>query len=501
MAQGSAPPDQIAQFRSDGFSASTGLRVPLSTDIFTRLVGTPDARVVNMMVEATPLREESAYRAPVGLREMHYARPALVPYAAPGSGPIRGLFSQSGVFSGSQFSVSGGLAYINAVAAGSIGGSDIVQFAASASQVVAVAGGVAYLVSLGGSSFSPIVSSVLPPVSDVAYVGNRFIYVCQGSDTFFYSDLNNAASIDGLSFETAESYPDATVAVGVLNEEAVFFGGSSVEFFSQSTDPAAPFTPVRGRGFQRGCVSRDSVVFADNALFWVGDNLVVYRVGSDAPLRVSDSSIEAKIKTCATPSKITAWAATFEGHELYVLNVPGVGSYAYDTSRVGTHSAEVGEWAEWQSFGRPQFRGQVATSLAGVTYVGDDTTNNIWSLQKGVYTDGTDPLTRIASAWIKVEEGTPRCNNIVLHGAMGVGNAVNPGASPIVEMRFSDDMGHTFTDWRAGQLGGLGAYRTRAYWTRLGAMRAPGRLVELRCSDPVLTTWSHLELNALRPAM
>jgi hypothetical protein len=40
----------------------------------------------------------------------------------------------------------------------------------------------------------------------------------------------------------------------------------------------------------------------------------------------------------------------------------------------------------------------------------------------------------------------------------------------------------------------------RAYWQRLGRMRAPGRLIEVRCAEPVDVAFSHLELNPLRAA-
>jgi hypothetical protein len=106
----------------------------------------------------------------------------------------------------------------------------------------------------------------------------------------------------------------------------------------------------------------------------------------------------------------------------------------------------------------------------------------------------------MASAFIKIEEGRPRCQNIVLHGVVGQGLASGQGSAPIVEMRWSDDQGRTFSDWRAAQLGPLGKYRTRPFWQRLGLLRAPGRLVQVRCSDPVNVVFSHLELNADRPA-
>jgi hypothetical protein len=138
--------------------------------------------------------------------------------------------------------------------------------------------------------------------------------------------------------------------------------------------------------------------------------------------------------------------------------------------------------------------------MAGVAYVGDDTTNDLWLMEVGAWADAGGPFTRQASAFIKVEEGTPRCLNIVLHGVVGQGNAVSPGNDPVVEMRWSDDQGRTFAPWRAAALGPQGKYRTRALWQRLGLLRAPGRLVQVRCSDPVNVVFSHLELNAARPA-
>lgn len=463
----------------------SGLRVPFLTDSFDRSNGLPAARLINQIVESTPLREEAANRASEGLREVHYSRPGLVSAHAWGSGPVRGVTVAPPIRGGAMIMVSGASAYDAATGAnlGAIPGTDLTRFAQSRSQLVMAAGGVAYL--FNGSVFAPIISAVLPPVSDVAYLSGRFVYACSGSDTFYYSEINDAANVGGLNFATAESFPDATVAVGVLDDALVLFGASSVEFWQTTSDMASPFQPVVGRGFQRGCVAQGSVAFVDNSLFWVADNRVVYRAGPNAPARISSSSIEDKLRQCVNVAGITAWAATFEGHELYLLNIPGIGSFAYDASRIGLREADRGEWAEWQSWNRANFRGQVATVLGDVTYVGDDTTGTLWAMTVGAFADGGDPLTRVASAFIRIEEGTPRCNNLIAHGVVGVGNAVEPGGNPVVEMRYSDDQGRNFSDWLKAGMGARGASLTRVFWQRLGQMRAPGRLVEVRCSDPV----------------
>ena len=505
----SAPSDQIAQFRSDGVTASTGLRVPFFTDGFARAYGLPETRLRNMISEATPLREERPYAPFVGLREIRYSRPGLAPAVRCGSGPIRGVFRAPPMFGGGLLAVSGtGVFDVGSGASlGAIPGLDMARFAASRDDMVIVASGIAYSFTAGAftaGTFAPITSPALPPVLDVAWLAGRFVYACVGSDTFYWSAINDPTRVDGLAFATAEASSDPIVALGVLGDQLMIFGALSVETWTAGGDANAPFQPTPGRGYQRGCAGRDTLSFCDNALFWVGDNRVVYRTG-DSPRRISSNAIEDKLRQCQAIADCTAFTVTVEGHEFYVLNLPGLGSYAYDGSRVGAQAGAFGdsfgrgEWGEWASHGRGLFRGRCAAAVEGVAWLGDDQTSDLWTLQVGRYRDGDDPLVRIASAFIKVEEGTPRCLNLVLHGVMGVGNSAEPGARPVVELRWSDDQGRTFGDWRAASLGVQGAYRGRAVWRRLGQMRAPGRLVEVRVSDPVNAVFSHLELNAARP--
>ena len=504
MDQASAPADQIAEFRSDGVTAASGLRIPFFTDGFARAYGLPETRLVNLISEATPLREERPYAPLVGLREIRYSRPGLAAGVQWGSGPVRGLFQAPPTVGGDLIMVSGPMAYDVASGAllGAVAGRGRVRSAASGGQLVIVADGVAY--QLAGGALAPIVAAALPPVSDVAFLAGRFVYAAAGSDRFWWSAINDAAKIDGLAFATAEASSDPILGLSVLADQLLIFGTRSVETWAVSGDANAPFQPVTGSGYQRGCAGRDTLAVCDNALFWVGDNRVVYRSGN-SPQRVSSNAIEDRLRQCPAIETCTAFTATFEGHEFYVLNIPGVGSYAYDASRIGTQagaygaSAGRGEWGEWASYGRTGFRGGCGLAVDGTLWVGDDRTGDLWTLQVGMFSDGPDPLTRIASAFIKIEEGTPRCLNLVLHGVVGVGNPAGAGVDPVVELRWSDDLGRSFSPWRPARLGAQGAYRTRIAWRRLGTMRAPGRLLEVRVSDPVNAVFSHLELNAARP--
>lgn len=54
---------------------------------------------------------------------------------------------------------------------------------------------------------------------------------------------------------------------------------------------------------------------------------------------------------------------------------------------------------------------------------------------------------------------------------------------PVVEMRYSDDGGHTWSNVKTAGLGFTGDYRKRVIWRRLGKSR--NRIYEIACSDPV----------------
>jgi hypothetical protein len=66
----------------------------------------------------------------------------------------------------------------------------------------------------------------------------------------------------------------------------------------------------------------------------------------------------------------------------------------------------------------------------------------------------------------------------------------------VIEMRYSDDKGRTWTDWRPRSLGGMGRYSERPTWTRLGTIRRFGvRVFEFRMTDPVLANLCSAEMS------
>lgn len=452
------------------------VQVPFTSAARARSYGLPESSLSNLFFEATPGGPTPDVRLP---------RPGLASAYTWGTGPNRGLYRNPGVYSGGKFAVQNTTAYLDGASVGTVLGSDMVRWAASSTQVVAVAADRAYCYE--GSTFVQIADPDLPTVVDVAFIGGRFVFQQKGSGRFFWSAVGDAKTVDGLSYSNAESNPDNGVGLSILGDDLVFHNQTSTEFWSQTGDDAAPFERAPSRRYQRGCIARDSIVQDfDNTTLFVGDNLQVIRC-TNIPKRISSHDVEDMLRRCATPSLITAFPATFEGHTLYVLNIPGVGTRAYDVER--------DDWGEWASWNRTTFRGRSSLLQDGVNYVGDDTSNAIWALTPGVHLDGTDPLVRLASAFYPCDNGFERCDRITLQCVRGVGLATGQGSDPLVEMRYSDDMGRTWSPWSQGSLGKVGEYGKRATWRRQGRMKSPGRWFQFRTSDPVYTVFQSVRLN------
>jgi hypothetical protein len=286
----------------------------------------------------------------------------------------------------------------------------------------------------------------------VAMEDGTFFWLVPGDDAF-----------DPLNFATAESDPDGLVACSVLGGNLFLFGARTIEVWQTTGTADAPFQRVSGQSYQRGCLSRDSVVATDNTLVWVGDDGKVYRVGN-VPERLSTDGIEEHIRLrSGDPS---AWAYSYDGHSLYVLRVPGRGTFAYD------FVAQT--WSEFGSEGHAFWRPIVGTQTDDGILCGDSESGAIWRLAD-VSADDGDILRRRASATIIVQGKPVRLDNVVLD--------IGSEAPCDWRLRWSDG-DEILADQPWVTLRARAGADTLTYY-RLGQCLAPYRTFELEVTDPV----------------
>jgi hypothetical protein len=450
--------------------------LPLTVGHYGRpRVGLPTLRLVNAYPEVTKEGPSQLARIP---------RPGLTLWHTLGSGPIQRQYQDPGLFGGDLFSVSGGALYRGTTSLGSVPYSLQPRMAANLTQLAVVSGGALYV--YDGTTLAPVEffddgASRLPPFSGVAVLFNIFIYPVVGSNQFYFSNTGDATKINAANFANAETSPDPILEVATLADEIYFFGSRTVEPWSFTGSLTAPFALAEGRTYARGCAAQGSVVKADNALIWVGDDLSVYRA-SAVPQKISTPFIDDTLRLAkANIDSMYAFTVGLEGHRWYVINLPGIGeSYAYDFATT--------EWARWGSAvpftDEPgTFMGQCSAGEGADIYVGSASDGRVWKLDPAANTDDGELKRIIVTGAIWTLAGKQRLNNVGLQCVRGVGNAAAP--DPVVQMRMSKDGGRTFGGWLSASLGRVGEYTIKAVWRGLGLISQPGVLFEFSVEDPV----------------
>lgn len=427
----------------------------------------PALRNLNMFVEKSAA-------SPTGF--ILLGRDGLVPYATRGDGPINGLFSRAGVFSGDLFTLSGAAFYRAGTSLGTMDGSGPPSFAASTIEVVGTNGATAY--SYDGSTLAAIAFPDGHDVAAVGFLNGLFIYLRKHTGRFYWSATNDGRTIDGLDFATAESAPDESLDVYVINDGIWFVGTDTVEFWQYTGDADAPFSRVEGRLFKKGSAATGAAAELDNTLFWWGNDNVIYR-GAEVPMAVSDPAIEERLEGSVTKD---VFAFEIPGHKFLVVRT--------DTATLLFDVVEQ-EWTIFGSYGRDTWRIKCSAVCSDGLVLGDDTGNTIWRFDASNATDGGIFEQGFTAAAPGV--GAVVINRLCIEGNSGA--AADLTTDPIMEVRASWDQGRTWGPFRPMKLGAQGKYRQRWEVRRWGLMDSPGILFDCRVTDPVRLRVSRVYVN------
>jgi hypothetical protein len=413
-------------------------------------------------------------------------RPVLALFATLPESISRGAFRHAGVFGGDYLCVYGASLYrVTAAGAittlGAISGSGRVIFAASPARVLIATGGTCY--STDGASVTAIAMPDGQPVSSVAFIDAYFILTVTGTARFYWLAPGDTDP-DALNFATVENSPGFLQICIRLQDELWFIKEQSLEVWQVTGDLDAPFIRIGGRLYERGTANRFTAAVLDNALFWVGDDLIVYR-GEGGPKRVSDHSIEERLRE-AGPSALEAFLFASDGHTFFALRIGTLGTFIYDV--------ENGNWAHWSSYGREVWRANAAAQDGGTILCGDDVSGALWRLDATLSHDHDAPLERILYGGVAVVGPVQRCNVVRLF--CSTGTTLDTAAEPVAELNWCDDDSGDFDDpWMPMSLGRQGDRTIYVEARQLGVMYAPGRLFAFRMTDDAQWRVSYARLN------
>jgi hypothetical protein len=159
--------------------------------------------------------------------------------------------------------------------------------------------GGATLANGGANSVTPVpLPDDLPAVS-VAFIAG-FIIVTVGEQTngfngrFFWIEPGETF-IRPLNFATAERSPDPVFSVRTVGDQFWLFGANTTEVWYPTGDETFPFARVQGQVFERGVIQGTDVRIKDSVMVVDSDG-VVYDISGGGPRRVSNESIEERIR-------------------------------------------------------------------------------------------------------------------------------------------------------------------------------------------------------------
>jgi hypothetical protein len=332
----------------------------------------------------------------------------------------------------------------------------------------------------------------------IVWIDGYFIVNEGGTNKFYVSDLKGF-NMDALSFTSAEGSPDIIIALISNHRDLWVFGERSIEVYTNTGNADFPFERIPGGFLEVGCAAGYSVAKIDGTIFWLGRSNEgqgqVFAAKGMTPQRVSTHAIEQAISSYANPSSATAYTYESKGHKFYVLNFDEA-TWVYDLT--------TGLWHEraYTSEGtlvRHRASTCAYSSKAGVHLVGDYQNNKLYVMRDGYYMDDEDAITRLRST-PHVSSGLDRlfCPKFQVDMEVGVGlDGGGQGSDPQVMLDWSDDGGNTWSSeiWAAlGRvIGGIGEFKTRVIWRRLGSFR--DRVFRLKVTDPVKVTLLSAEID------
>ncbi|MCR9215304.1 MAG: packaged DNA stabilization protein gp10 [Proteobacteria bacterium] len=353
---------------------------------------------------------------------------------------------------------------------GSIPGADIVFMADNGTQLCVVTNPNGYIYTVSGGLVE-ITDPDWPGASSVTYQDGYFAFTKPDTGEMFISALLDGTSINALDFITAESAPDDAVRVISDHRELWIFGEESTEIWYNSGAADFPFERISNAIVEKGLTGPKTPAKVDNTLFWLGEDLIVWRAEGYAPRRISTHAVEQSIKKVVSPENGVGYTYADEGHTFYVLTFPGELTWVYD--------AATDKWHERQSYNETYWKATTYIYCYGKHLVGGD---KIYSLSLDVGTDDGQPIVSKAVSVPYGDNTDPLIMpQFMLDVETGVGNAED--ADPQAMLRFSDDGGRTWSNeiWKG--LGAVGEYKHRVIWRRLGLFYQ--RTIEISVSSPV----------------
>lgn len=285
---------------------------------------------------------------------------------------------------------------------------------------------------------------------------------------WFWSDLADALSYSSFDRAQAEARPDPIIALKVFNREVWVFGRDTTEVFVNTGATRGTFQRASGTVLNVGCAGRFAVARSNAGLFWLGGDGRIYAAQGYSPQAISTPPIEQAIRGLDW-SQCYAMVWEDEGHSVVYFGFPNGVTFGFD--------AASGFWHRRESHGLPGWRIGHLERWNGKWIAGDIYRGGLFELDWNTSDEAGEPMVcRRTSGVFSAEQAR------LLFGSLELVMNTGTADGQLVQIRYSDDGGRTWSNWREGAVGPLGNYRRRIRFHRLGSSRQ--RVFEISATGP-----------------
>jgi hypothetical protein len=321
-------------------------------------------------------------------------------------------------------------------------------------------------------SFDPVAATVTPiaaaPKGRVCIAfDQRVFYQEKDSGRVYYSELNDPTNIPALNFFTAENRPDNLETMVATEDKVWLLGTGTAEAWYDAGDTDNPFQRIPGSITANGCLSGDTAVKTDNAVFFVGTSddgaRQVFRIQGFNHLIVSTHAVEAFLKSA---SNLTAYPYQEDGHTFYVLNADE-GTWAFD---IGEQEWSERAWLNPESGELERERAEIHAFCYGIHFVADYHNGKLYRQSTDYKDHDGDPFLRRRIFRGPYKDGRGIViDELFIDMETGVGlDGLGQGTDPKAMLRYSVDGGDAWSNEMQSDLGKIGDRTAKVRFRKLG---------------------------------
>ncbi len=301
-------------------------------------------------------------------------------------------------------------------------------------------------------------TNFLSPVIDVINLNGFFIFLQEGTNIIFHSNLNNISTYNALDFELITRTPTVLALIKYRGQVYVMGDNETLPYtFIGGTNFVLQYQP--NSTVQSGINNTQAKTTIRQSFCYLGggenESPAVWLSTGQLPQKISTEAIEYQIRGTPLLDEARMYNFAIDGGEYVVLRF---GDYCF------VYDLLTGRWHERES--RPAdreipWRASYITNAYGRLLVGDSIDGRIGSLSSSDTEYGDNVHRRFTLQPFDNKGKALRVSDIMV--------AMDAGFGGEMSMDYSDDGGYTWSDGLVRPAGESGEYGKHVAWDRLGA--------------------------------